>query len=196
MKKNGFIFMETIVVVSVLSITLLLLFTSYSFLLRKARERNVFDTTDTIYKAYNVMETIKYINSNYDNSKTANQVIADLCSNMEGTQYYVCDIKKISSQQYGSTFKSLYDTLGLEKIYLVKNEDKLFTSDFLIKFDATTIDYLRSMEKSLNDDTESPYLAVLKFKKCYEKNKTLDECEDYEVFHTSIDLEKGYANEG
>ena len=44
-KRNGFVFMETIVVVSVLSITLLILFSSYSYILRKSKERDTFDTT-------------------------------------------------------------------------------------------------------------------------------------------------------
>ena len=52
MKKNGFVFIETLVVVSVLSLTLLMLFGSYSYIIRKSRERNVFDTTEMIYKTY------------------------------------------------------------------------------------------------------------------------------------------------
>ena len=65
MKKNGFVFMETIVVISVLSITLLMLFASYSYILRKSREKNTFDTTESIYKTY-------FVKSVIDNYKTQN----------------------------------------------------------------------------------------------------------------------------
>ena len=58
MKKNGFVFMETLVVVSVLSFTLLMLFGTYSYILRKSRERNVFDTTEMIYKTYYTKEIL------------------------------------------------------------------------------------------------------------------------------------------
>ena len=39
-KQNGFVFMETIVVVSILSVTLMMLYGSYAFILKKSRERN------------------------------------------------------------------------------------------------------------------------------------------------------------
>ena len=45
-KKNGFVFMETIVVVSILSLTLILLYSSYAHILGTSKERKTFDTTD------------------------------------------------------------------------------------------------------------------------------------------------------
>ena len=57
-KANGFIFMETIVVVSVLSVTLLSLFSSFSFILKKSRERETYDTTAYIYKTFLVSKEL------------------------------------------------------------------------------------------------------------------------------------------
>ena len=57
--KNGFVFMETVVVVCVLSVTLMLLYGSYAHILRVSRERQTFDTTDSIYTTYNVANYIK-----------------------------------------------------------------------------------------------------------------------------------------
>ena len=84
MKKNGFVFLETLVVVCVLSLTLLLLFGTYSYILRKSRERNVFDTTEMIYKTYytkdiltheygNIETYIEYINIRNCTGKTGGE---------------------------------------------------------------------------------------------------------------------------
>ena len=54
MKKNGFVFMETVVVVCLLSVTLLMLYGSYSHVLRKSGEKKNYDTTDSIYTTYYV----------------------------------------------------------------------------------------------------------------------------------------------
>lgn len=192
MKKNGFIFMETIVVVSVLSITLLLLFTSYSYLLRKARERNVFNTTDTIYKAYNVRESLISTFNGVDSTGSINDFIKEKCKPSSGNVFYKCDTNDTSESLISQTFKSLRESYGLEKLYLVHNTTELEGRTILLEFDATTIDFIRSSER---DTGENTWKAIMKFKKCYNKLESIDTCEDYEVFHTMIDLENGYASE-
>ena len=73
-KANGFIFMETIVVVSVLSVTLLSLFSSFSFILKKSRERETYDTTAYIYKTFLVSKEIsqQFASQSSDNDSFIN----------------------------------------------------------------------------------------------------------------------------
>lgn len=193
MKKNGFIFMETIVVVSVLSITLLLLFTSYSYLLRKARERNVFNTTDTIYKAYNVRESLITAIKGIDSTVSINSYIKTSCTSKKNGKFYECDTKTNGSS-ISQTYKSLREAYGLEKMYLIQNSTEIEEQSTLLLFDATTIDFIRSSEKDYDETTKNNWKTIMKFKKCYDRSKSIDECEDYEVFHTMIDLENGYAS--
>ena len=94
-KKNGFVFMETVVVVGVLSITLLMLFGSYSFLLRNRVERNTYDTTEMIYKTYYVKEIIDSYKPTGNNSIGIEYFIDShrvSVHKWEAINSYVCDL--------------------------------------------------------------------------------------------------------
>ena len=172
-KQNGFIFMETIVVVSVLSITLLLLFTSYSYILRKARERNVFDTSDTIYKTFYIERLLV---NNASDSRITNMAefirYSTLCGGASSTRR-TCDFTGNTS--YASVL-SLKNSYGLQKIYYLRPSELYDNQTELLKYDATTIDYIRKLGNNSNMH------RIYKFKKCYD-----DACTDYEIFHASVE---------
>ena len=183
MKKNGFVFMETIVVISILSITLLMLFASYSYILRKSREKNTFDTTESIYKTY-------YIKNVIDNYKTKNSgtglgILYYVSNNSEctrrnfGSDYsYTCDL---SSSDYGGYLKQIKKAFEVDKIYYL-NPNKVVRSNeanaWLNTFDATTIDYINELGAGVNHD-----LIVVKYKKTYNKTDGT-----YEVIHSSMEV--------
>lgn len=185
MKKNGFVFMETIVVISVLSITLLMLFASYSYILRKSRDKNTFDTTESIYKTY-------YVKSVIDSYKTKNG------GNGIGILYYVSDKKNSECTGTGNTFGSDYsytcnlnvegyngylkqikNAFEVDKIYYL-NPNKIIKSKdantWLNTFDATTIDYIRDIGDSIDS-----YILIVKYKKIYSDGS-------YEVIHSSMEV--------
>lgn len=167
-KKNGFVFMETIVVICALAITLSLLFASYSYILRKSRERNTFDTTEMIYKTYYV----KSIIDGLSNSGVQNYII-DKCKKMGTYESYVCDLKNINS---GNDLYQIKEAFEVEKFYLVNPHNVLSNKDWLWQFDATTIDYINKIGQSTNDN-----LLIVKYKKTYNKQD-----ETYEIFHSSV----------
>ena len=78
MKKNGFVMIETIVVITILSVGLISLYVSYSLILTKAKMKSNYDNIEYIYKAYFVGNYLvengsygsiwKYINDNNNNS--------------------------------------------------------------------------------------------------------------------------------
>ncbi len=61
MKKNGFVMIETIVVITILSVGLISLYASYSLILTKVKMKSNYDNIEYIYKAYFVGEYLKTI---------------------------------------------------------------------------------------------------------------------------------------
>lgn len=181
MKKNGFVFMETIVVMSVLSITLLMLFASYSYILKKSREKNTFDTTESIYKTYYIKNVID--NYKAQHSGTGLSILYYVNNNPEctrknfGSQYsYTCDL---SSDDYSGYLNQIKRAFEVDKIYYL-NPNKIVKSTeantWLNTFDATTIDYIRDIGDSVDQ-----YIFVVKYKKYYSDGS-------YEVIHSSMEV--------
>lgn len=180
-KKNGFVFMETLVVVSVLSLTLLILFASYSYILRKSRERNTFDTTETIYKTYyvkNIIDSLKPSGQTKTGLKYYIDTHGTECKKMGIFDSYVCDF---SNKNYTGDLLQIKLAFEIEKIYML-NPNKILKSnkkdDWLWEFDATTIDYINELGAGVNHD-----LIVVKYKKTYNKTDGT-----YEVIHSSMEV--------
>lgn len=182
-EKNGFVFMETIVVISVLSITLMLLFGSYSYILRKSRAKNTFDTTETMYKTYYV----KQVMDAYKREKnlTGNSVQAYITAHLDGEcsaqiysagTSYICDL---SNNDYNGYLEQVKKAFEVDKIYYL-NPKQIINSanqnEWLNRFDATTIDYIRSISSSFNSN-----ILIVKYKKYYSDGS-------YEVFHASMEV--------
>ena len=179
-KRNGFVFMETIVVVSVLSLTLLVLFASYSYILRKSRARNTFDTTEMIYKTYHVKDIIDEMNtvSSQRGIVTYIQKNPTECKQMGSYNSYVCDI---SAAGYTGNLQQIKKAYEVEKIYYLNPHEVLSSSQkeaWLNLFDATTIDYINSL--SIGSDYN---IILVKYKKTYGKTDGT-----YEVFHASVEV--------
>lgn len=181
MKKNGFVFMETIVVISVLSITLIMLFASYSYILRKSREKNTYDTTEAIYKTYYVKNVIDSYKAQH--SGTGLSILYYVNNNPEctrknfGSEYsYTCDL---SNSNYSGYLKQIKRAFEVDKIYYL-NPNKIIKSNssnaWLNTFDATTIDYIRDI-----GDSVDRYILVVKYKKYYSDST-------YEVIHSSMEV--------
>lgn len=173
--------METLVVVSVLSLTLLILFASYSYILRKSRERNTFDTTETIYKTYyvkNIIDSLKPSGQTKTGLKYYIDTHANECKKMGSFESYVCDFSK---ENYTGDLLQVKLAFEIEKIYML-NPNKILKSnkkdDWLWEFDATTIDYINELGAGVNHD-----LIVVKYKKTYNKADGT-----YEVIHSSMEV--------
>ena len=182
MKKNGFVFLETIVVISVLSITLLLLFSSYSFMLRKSRERDTFDNIDLIYKTYYIKDILDKFKASRAANDPRNSVkyYIDIntleCKQMGTYNSYVCDL---SNPSYSGALLSAKVSFEADKIFLVNPMELLKSSDknkWLALFDAYTIDYINEFGAAKNKE-----IMIVKYKKVYNDGT-------YEVFHSSIEV--------
>lgn len=181
MKKNGFVFMETIVVISILSITLILLFASYSQILRKSREKNTFDTLETIYKTYYIKDIIDEYQSSKGLSGNSVQYFVNNSGECNSKSFtggtsFICDFSKNDYNGYLKQAKLAYE---VDKIYYL-NPNKIVKSPdantWLNTFDATTIDYILDV----GDSTDYNILLV-KYKKKYSDGT-------YEVIHSSMEV--------
>lgn len=187
-KQNGFVFMETIIVISVLCVTLLILFSSYSYILRKSRSRNAFDTTETIYKTY----LIKNLMDSYAKQYTSTGIGVEyyIQQHLGGTKpecykstygansSYTCDLSQVDP---ASWLYQAHVSFEVDKIYYLNPSLILKSSyekEWLNTFDATTIDYIRSLGKNTNNN-----ILVVKYKKYYNKTNG-----SYEVLHSSMKI--------
>ena len=132
MKKKGFVLMETVTVVLVISVALLAIFSSYNKILNKLRAENKYDTTDYIYRTHFVRKLLKeksFSNGTYSFKDATNTTKpTDLLT-------YVSSIK---------------DVFNIKKIYLLKNVNSL-TKEKLKNFDGYMIDYIRKLDVNDND---------------------------------------------
>ena len=137
MKNKGFVLMETIVVIVVISVALLTIFSSYNKILSKVKSENKYDTSEYIYMT-------KYIKDNLS-SLCGTITINDLSSSI--TNYYsTC------------TNKNKLDIYGVNKIYVLTNLNT--TGTYGYKLDAYMIDYIKKLD--VNDEDK---VIVIEYKR-------------------------------
>jgi Tfp pilus assembly protein PilE len=163
MKKNGFVLLETVITICILSVVLLTMYASYAYVLRQSLSRNTYDLTDSIYEGYYITEIIK---NNYD---SLDNYFTTSCTN--NNPGYICNISESDS-----TLHVLRDVYEVDKIYYINPKTYYTNADLLNKLDATTIDYVKSIGKVNNRN-----ILIIKYKKVYEDGT-------YEVFHSKVEV--------
>ncbi len=138
--KKGFVLMETIVVIVVISVALLTIFSSYNKILSKVKKENKYDTSEYIYMTNYIKKYLKD-NNCINKAQDINSYITDFYNSN------VCDIEA----------KNIF---GIEKIYVVTNLNKFGTNNNAKKFDAYMIDYIRKLDVSDKDE-----LIIVEYKR-------------------------------
>lgn len=163
MNKKGFVLMETIVVIVVVSVALLTIFSSYNKILSKLRTENKYDTSEYIY-------ITKYIKDYMQNNQSSLGInVDDISANI--TNY----LSKISNF---NNLKSLY---GVEKIYLLTNLNKFGNNE--TKVDAYMIDYIKKL-----DVRDQDKLLIVEYKRVVKDtdNKEVKDTKDNTLYETYI----------
>ena len=153
MKKNGFVLIETIIVMSILAIGLISLYSSYVLIVRKLLSSSYEKPQDT-YMAYELAKNIDYTINGYVTNSYYLEV-----ANIDNT-YKVreCGLNASNKGNCSNYEKlpnggdiMLYKTLGVEKVYYTnRNAKELYNPNVLLTFDGTSISYLNSI---INDDS-------------------------------------------
>ena len=163
MNKKGFVLMETIVVIVVVSVALLTIFSSYNKILSKLRTENKYDTSEYIY-------ITKYIKDYMQNNQSSLGInVDDISANI--TNY----LSKISNS---NNLKSLY---GVEKIYLLTNLNNFGGKED--KVDAYMIDYIKKLDVRNQDK-----LLIVEYKRLVKNtdNKIIKDSQGKELYETYI----------
>ncbi len=140
MNKKGFVLMETIVVIVVVSVALLTIFSSYNKILSKLRTENKYDTSEYIYMT-------KYIKGYMQDQNI--ELVGNLCSEPDGDMCKNQNISDLSSAS--DDFKNIKKLYNIEKIYLLTNINKFDvkmddTKKNSSLFDAYMIDYIKKLD--------------------------------------------------
>ena len=162
MKNKGFVLMETIVVIVVVTVALLTIFTSYNKILSKVKTENKYDTSEYIYMTSYIRDYIKSQVSTSANSFNCVSIVSqDTCVNNINS----------SIINYNSN-RTTFDIYGVEKIYIVTNLNTLENNKE--KFDAYMIDYIRKL-----DVRDSDELIIVEYKREAKKEGTYDTLTEY-----------------
>ncbi len=123
MKNKGFVMIETIVVITIITVGLISLYASYTLILSKATTKNYYDDVEHIYKTYFVGKYL--VESNHANF-TGNFKTLDLSNK---------DLESIAMN------------FEIQKIYLAKGSyNNIISKSNLITLDGSTIDYLKALD--------------------------------------------------
>ncbi|MBQ3021111.1 MAG: prepilin-type N-terminal cleavage/methylation domain-containing protein [Bacilli bacterium] len=123
MKNKGFVLMETIVVIVVISVALVTVFASYNKILSKLKTENKYDTSEYIYMTYYIKKSL------------SNSIVAQDITNSNITNYY----------------NNSMDKFNVKNVYILTNLNAA-NSTYLSKFDAYMIDYIRKLDVTDNEE--------------------------------------------
>lgn len=126
MKKRGFVLMETIVVIVVVTVSLVTIFSSYNKILTKVKSENKYDTSEYIYATRLIK---KYMKENISSISPVN--ITELTTPLN---------------DYSDDVGNAMDVYNIKKIYVVKIYDGKIPDPSLQKFDGYMVDYLRKLD--------------------------------------------------
>ena len=185
MRNNkGFVLMETIIVMSVLSLALMTLYSSYVKIMANTKAKNFYDTPEALYIAEAVSRAQLYNNgylaSNSENNSDKKATIIKndsaykiICYNAIETynQKSACKTSTRRMVYQSSGLKRMYDAFNIEAIYVVdalefKNLSENKFKSVLQFFDGSTIGYLKSIDRSTIDPKNNTYtdLIIVKIK--------------------------------
>ncbi len=113
MEKNGFIFIETIVIVAILTFSLLVVYTSYNSAITKEKNRLKYNDTVYLYRTYNIVNYLK--NNGLKNMKS---LVKDNALIQFNCRHNILNLS-IENQKFCD---SLFIEYHIKKIYISKND--------------------------------------------------------------------------
>lgn len=130
--KKGFALLETLIVITFLSVSLLLLYGTFSNMISNSKKNILYDDASSIYKAYYLKE---YLSINNLNSKLSMNKIIELDCNdfnfdscnkifdiwdIEKIYITAYDLKDYPEEEYSSTFNNYLSSLSNKDNYVYR----------------------------------------------------------------------------
>ena len=173
MKNRGFIFIETIIVICILTIALMSLYNNYSKIITNTRELNTFDTAEYNYKTYFLKEIYDGNRGKYGYADNYYQIhdsdSEDGGGNIESGKlsYYINECKKISTTlPETATLNPGLKITDATKICFLKDITAITNYTSIKNIDAYIIDYLNNQDLDSKNDS----LFLVEYKKADKSN--------------------------
>ena len=159
MKKDGFVFVESVVVLVVVALSLAMLISSYSLVTRKTKEKERYDKTSDKYLVYvlSKLGTDEICNYGVECDNLSHKDISFRADNAPGTTYN-CTTTKMGEILFDCN--QLFEDMNLVHLYVVQNirnelndldsngEPKARTELKAVeKYDNGTIEYMKTLKK-------------------------------------------------
>ena len=168
MKKNGFVFVESVVVLVVVALSLSMLISSYSLVSRKTKEKEKYDKTSDKYLVYvlSKLGTDEICNYSIGCTGLSHKGIS-FRADSEVTSTYNCGTTKMGELLYDCN--QVFEDMGLVHVYVIENVRNEL-NDLNAAGNPKGAGELKAVEKYDNGTIE--YMKTLK--KCNDLN-TIDE---------------------
>lgn len=156
--KKGFAFMETVIILMVVTLSLALLLSTYSLISRKSKEKENYDKASDKYLLYSVLNLGTNARYNYKSMLDENYILGpkitpDNCSEYDVLRNIYNDSELSSSSE--TNCKKIYESMDIIALYLVKDINQALSSPQATEhFDNGTINYLKTLKKCNDEDNK------------------------------------------
>ena len=144
MNKKGFVLMETILVIVIISVSLLTLFSSYNKILTKMKAENRFDNPEYLYMTYHIKERLGELSG----FPTTSDIY-----NFAGTVTTPTNLMTKFSTNEQKVLKSIFN---VKYIYIVKGINSSTSETSIIshlnKFPPSVVEYVKKLDVSARDE--------------------------------------------
>lgn len=162
MKKNGFVFIETIVTVVVLSASLLIIYNSYSTSLHNEKERLYYDDVAYIYRANDIRTFLQECSNLY---KVKRLSFDDRHIITIGSGFDIMFTAEQKEAGYANTLDYIYENYKINQILIVKKEymEECYEKTDIcqnseVGLSTSALKYIRSI-----NETDSNFYLVVEF---------------------------------
>ena len=149
MKKQGFVFMESVIVLMVVALALTMLISSYSLITRKTNEKEYYDRSSDKYLLYSI--------TNIGVNDECNYNLANSCG-YEGINLQA-DEKNCNNTRVGKLLYNCSQTfkdMNIRHIYVVDDIKKELSKDDAVeKYDNGVIEYMKTLKKCNDADSNT-----------------------------------------
>lgn len=155
MNKKGFVLMETIVVILIVSVALLTLFSSFNKILTKMKTQNRYDTPEYIYMVNYIKDRMKSSTQYTLNINTSKIFNFATSSSSSGTPHdFMASTSSYSPFNYfkSNENKKLKEIFNVKHIYLVTGISSGNTTSNLYKFPPSVAEYVKKLDVSVTDE--------------------------------------------
>ncbi len=154
MNKKGFVFVESIVVLVVVALSLAMLISSYSLVTRKTKEKEYYNKASDKYLLYSLSNIGTDDTCNYsmdcgdrgESSATFKGGRVTFRADADATSKYSCDLTKVGKIIYDCN--KVFEDMNLVHLYAVNNIlTELNNTNSVSFFDSGTLEYMKSLKK-------------------------------------------------